>query len=243
MQNWHKKVQKDYDRLNILSKTKRRYSTYDREFLAVVMATRHFRHHLLGTKFLLRTDLFPLQYLSTATDPWGRRARWITELQEYCFTTECIKGDQNRVADALSRLGFGNDEEQFTQKDNITSPTSLFSPQGSSPKSCMLSDCWTTNTFKDFQKRDLALSAASSHVSGDTSKQLSLDHPEQLQLQHLLREKLTLSKDGVLHRTSSQGHSQNVIPIALIPEVLRLAHDNAFSGHQGVKKTLTRILD
>ena len=44
------------------------------------------------------------------------------ELQEYCFTTEYIKGDQNRVADALSRLGFGNDEEQFTQEDNITSP-------------------------------------------------------------------------------------------------------------------------
>ena len=37
------------------------------------------------------------------------------------------------MADALSRLGFGNDEEQFTQEDNITSPASLFSPQGSSP--------------------------------------------------------------------------------------------------------------
>ena len=103
------------------------------------------------------------------------------------------------MADALSRLGFGNDEEKFTQEDNITSPASLFSPQGSSPKVCMLSDCWTTNTFKDFQRRDLVLSAASSHVSGDTSKQLSLDHPEQLQLQRLLREKLTLSKDGIFY--------------------------------------------
>ena len=69
---------------------------------------------------MLRTDHFPLQYLSTAKDPWSRRARWIAELQEYCFTTEYIKGDQNRVADALGRLGFGNDEEQFTQEDNIT---------------------------------------------------------------------------------------------------------------------------
>ncbi len=149
------------------------------------------------------------------------------------------------MADALSRLGFGNKEEHFTQEDKITSPASLFSPQGSSSKVCMLrqSDCWTTNTFKDFQRRDLVLSTASSHVSGDTSKQLSLDHPEQLQLQSLLQKKLTLSKDGILHRTSSQGHSPIVLPIALILEVLRLAHDNAFSGHQGVKKTLTRILD
>ena len=122
---------------------------------------------------MLRTDHFPLQYLSTAKDPWGRRARWIAELQEYYFTTEYIKGDQNRVVDDLSRLGFGNHKEQFTQKDNITSPTSLFLLRGSSPKVCMLSDCWTTNTFGDFQRRDLVLSAASSHVSGDTSKQLS----------------------------------------------------------------------
>ena len=41
--------------------------------------------------------------------------------------------------------------------------------------------------------------------SRDTLKQSSLDQPEQLQLQCLLQEKLTLSKDGILHRTSSQG--------------------------------------
>jgi hypothetical protein len=58
-----------------LSKTERRYSTYDREFLAIVMAVRHFRHHLLGEHFRLRTDHRPLQFLSTASDPWGRRAR------------------------------------------------------------------------------------------------------------------------------------------------------------------------
>ena len=99
------------------------------------------------------------------------------------------------------------------------------------------------NTFNDFQRRNLVLSAAYSHFSGDTLKQLSFDHPEQLQVQRLLRKKLTLSKDGILHRKSPQGDSQIVVPIALVAEVLRPAHDNAFSGHQSVKKTLTRILD
>ena len=59
----------------------------------------------------------------------------------------------------------------------------------------------------------------------------------------LLQDKLILCKDGILRKTSSQGNSQIVIPIALVPEVLRLVHDNAFSGHQGVKETLTQILD
>ena len=92
----------------------------------------------VGTKFLLWTDHFPLQYLFTAKDPWVRRARWIAELQEYCFATEYTKGDQNKVADALSRLGFGNGEKQIPQEDKIAIPGSFFSPQEISPKFCML---------------------------------------------------------------------------------------------------------
>ena len=45
-----------------LSKSERKYSVYDKEFLAIVMAVRHFRHHLIGTKFCLRTDHRPLQF-------------------------------------------------------------------------------------------------------------------------------------------------------------------------------------
>ena len=92
----------------VLSKTERRYSTYDREFLAVIAAVRHFRHHLLGATFRLRTDHRPLQFMTNAKDPWGRRARWIAELQEYDFEMKFIDGRDNLVADALSRLEFGS---------------------------------------------------------------------------------------------------------------------------------------
>ena len=81
------------------------YSTYDRELLAMVAAIRHFRHHLLGTRFTLRSDHRPLQFLQTTKDPWGRRARWLEDLQQYHFTLEHVKGTQNPFADALSRTG------------------------------------------------------------------------------------------------------------------------------------------
>ena len=89
-----------------LSKSERNYSTYDRELLAMVGAIRHFRHHLLGTRFTLRSDHRPLQFLQTTKDPWGirRRARWLED-QQYNFTLEHVKGTQNPVADALSRIG------------------------------------------------------------------------------------------------------------------------------------------
>ena len=48
-----------------------------------------------------------------------------------------MKGDQNKVADALSRLGFGNGEKHFPQEDKIAIPGSFFSPQESHQNFCM----------------------------------------------------------------------------------------------------------
>ena len=87
-----------------LSKAERNYSTYGRELLAIVTAIRNFRHYLLETYFILRSNHQPLQFLKTAKDPWGRHARWLVDLQQYNFTVEHVKGTQNPVADALRRL-------------------------------------------------------------------------------------------------------------------------------------------
>ena len=60
----------------------------------------------------------------------------------------------------------------------------------------------------------------------------------------LLKETLILSVQGVLQRIPSDGIGlpQIVVPVKLVPEVLRLAHDELLSGHQGSKKTLYRAL-
>ena len=92
-----------------MTKAERNYSTYDRELLAIVSAIRHFRRHLLGRRFVLRTDHKPLQYFPVTRDSWGRHARWLAELQLYDFSIQYIEGTQNCVADALSRLGFAKE--------------------------------------------------------------------------------------------------------------------------------------
>ena len=102
-----------------MTKTERNYSTYDRELLAIVYAIGHFRHHLLGRRFVLRTDHRPLQYFPVTRDPWGRRARWLAELQPYDFSIQYVEGSQNCVADALSRLGFA--KEPIDTIANVTS--------------------------------------------------------------------------------------------------------------------------
>ena len=69
--------------------------------------TLHFRHYLLGVRFHLRTDYLPLTRLRTMKDPHGRRGRMLSDMVEYDFEIEHIKGHNNVVADVLSRLGFG----------------------------------------------------------------------------------------------------------------------------------------
>ena len=52
-------------------------------------------------------------------------------------------------------------------------------------------------------------------------------------MKRLLDENLYISLKEILCRTSLEGRSQIVVPSVLIPEVLRLAHDEHLSGHQG----------
>ena len=70
--------------------------------LAVVFAVEYFRVYLLGHKFLLFTDHNALRWLHS-TEPKGRRARWIMDLQEY-VEVQYRPGTQNSNTDALSRL-------------------------------------------------------------------------------------------------------------------------------------------
>ena len=52
-----------------LSLAERKYSTFDRELLAIFLAVKHFRQHLEGRKFYIQTDHKPLTYaLTSATD-------------------------------------------------------------------------------------------------------------------------------------------------------------------------------
>ena len=78
----------------------------DQEWLAVVESvTRHWRHLLKGVRFLLRTDHSPLRQLlrNKGEDFSNRQMRWFERLSEFSFEVEHLPGQNNRVADALSR--------------------------------------------------------------------------------------------------------------------------------------------
>lgn len=67
------------------------YGIINRELLAVVKATEHFRKYLLGRDFILRTDHKALEFLRSANNPTSRMLRWALKLQEFTFEVEYIK--------------------------------------------------------------------------------------------------------------------------------------------------------
>jgi transposase InsO family protein len=82
-----------------------KYSAFDRELLACVSGFRHFRHMLEGRNFTIYTDHKPLTYaLSRTSDPWSaRQARQLSYLAEHTADIRHISGEDNVVADTLSR--------------------------------------------------------------------------------------------------------------------------------------------
>lgn len=80
-----------------------KYHSYELETLAVVKALQHFRHYLVGLKFVVITDCNALKSTERKKDLLPRVARWWIYLQDFEFSIEYRKGVMMPHADYLSR--------------------------------------------------------------------------------------------------------------------------------------------
>ena len=85
-----------------LNPAQTRYTTTERELLAIVETLKEFRNILLGHHIRVFTDHKNLTYKNFNTE---RVMRWRLILEEFGPDLNYIKGEKNIVADALSRLG------------------------------------------------------------------------------------------------------------------------------------------
>jgi len=81
-----------------------RYSTIERELVAIRWGVKVFRPFIFGIPFIIYTDHKPLLYLHNMSHENSRLMRTINELAEYDFIIRYRPGQDNAAADAMSRI-------------------------------------------------------------------------------------------------------------------------------------------
>lgn len=79
-------------------------STYEKEFLAILMAVEKWRCYLSRGPFVIRTDHRSLCHLQDQTLATDMQKKAMTKLARLQFSVQYKKGAENKAADALSRV-------------------------------------------------------------------------------------------------------------------------------------------
>ena len=93
---------------------KKHLAAFDLELNAITGACEFFREYLLGVEFTIFTDHQPLTFQANFKKPSPRLARLVSKLGEFTFKIKHIKGEDNCMADYLSRA---DEEEELEFKE------------------------------------------------------------------------------------------------------------------------------
>jgi hypothetical protein len=229
-----------------LKKAERKYTTTERELMALVKAVRHWRVYLHGSPHpvLLKSDHKPLIYLNNKPELGMRLSRWMEGLSELDFEIGYVKGKDNAAADALSRRSDYEREaaESSAPATNMkvklveggrVKPAGEWEKGGqwmedAQPITQSLSAVSTVAQEKKLQVESLLVDMRKAAGADEQYQTLMKSDEKQDGLQRL---------DGLVYSRSGAVYVPN--DRRLRTRLLELAHDA--SGHFGRKRTMERL--
>ena len=202
-----------------LTDSQKGYVAIELEALAVSWAMEKFHHFLYATKFILETDQKPLETilaksLNAATP---RLQRLLIKTFAYDFTVKYIPGENNQLADCLSRLGCLQDKIKIP-KLNVHQLTTHLS--ATSDKLQQIRQATQEDDKMALLKHTIT------HGWPHTVQEL----PKELQAYWTFREEITV-EDGLILKAT-----RIVIPPGMRESVLNQLHE----GHLGCTKCYNR---
>jgi hypothetical protein len=87
-----------------LNETKKKYSTYDKEFYAIIHSLKKWRHYLVSQEFVLYSDNQALQFITRQEKLKQRHAESVEFMKNFTFVIKHIRGNPNQVVDVLSKI-------------------------------------------------------------------------------------------------------------------------------------------
>ena len=210
-----------------LSAAERNYSSVEREALAIVWATKHFRQYLEGGPVIIRSDCKAVEWLKTARDPTGRLARWTMKLSPYHLIIQHRPGRSNLNGDFLSRYPMSQATSDSVEINAIDSALNIL--EG-------------TNILDDIrveQHKDPYLARIIQALTDTPWLPFGDKHGPYILVNNILyrvRHINSYNEQGLL----GSKHLL-VIPKSLQNQILHWAHDHPTAGHAGRIKTLFRL--
>ncbi|GJT82218.1 reverse transcriptase domain-containing protein [Tanacetum coccineum] len=205
-----------------MNEAESRYTTTEKEMLAVVYAFEKFRSYLVMNKCTVYTDHSALKYLFAKKDSKARLLRWVLLLQEFDFDVVDTKGAENLAADHLSRLENPHknelDPKEINEKFPLETLSSIAALDSSTP--------W----FADI---------ANYHAGNFVIKGMSTQQKRKFfkDVKHYFWEDPFLFKicaDQVIRRCvfGKEAH-----------DILMACHDGPTGGHHGANYTARKVFD
>ncbi|KAM7497180.1 hypothetical protein LguiA_021594 [Lonicera macranthoides] len=169
-------------------------SAYERELWALIYAVHKWRTYLFGHHFLIKTDHQSLKFLLEQRVTSMLQQKWLTKLMGLDYTIVYKRGCENKVADALSRREFKEDEDAQCNALTTIQPAWLSE----------VSNSWTGDEL--VQTILAKLLSGSNDLSGYTFTNDTLRYKGRLYIgvNGDLRQKIIQE----LHHSGSGGHSR-----------------------------------
>ena len=96
------------------------YSTTEKEILEMVFACEKFKPYILGSHVILHIDHAAIKYLMANKDAKPRLIKWVLLLQEFDIEIKDKKGNDNVIANHLTRIEKPTkDEREIEMKENF----------------------------------------------------------------------------------------------------------------------------
>ncbi len=110
----------------------KKFHPMEGECYASVWGIMHFRQYLYCNHFTFRIDHKPLEWLTMASDAYGKKGRWINTLQDFSFKIIHKARSKQTNVDALSTnfVDIVEPNEDLVDEIKITKCCNTFEKQG-----------------------------------------------------------------------------------------------------------------